>query len=83
MVLSQEDRIGTDVSASLRRLRQSVVVSMLDAVPSVRSIMQPDVQDSPVLSLGEPPDDLPCLRASTVRTLSLLFASSLSCLLVV
>jgi hypothetical protein len=70
VVISQEDSVGPDVSASLRRLRQAVVVSMLDAVPSVRSIMQQDAQDSHVLSLGDPPDDLPCLRGSMVLFLS-------------
>ena len=67
IVVSQDDRSGSDVSVAMRRLRQAVVVSMLDAVPSVRSINQPVADSSPVISLGEPPDDLPCLRSSTVH----------------
>lgn len=69
--MQQDDRVGPDVCAGLRRLRQAVVVCMLDAVPSVRSIMNADTVESSVIALGEPPDDLPCLRSSTVCFFSL------------
>ena len=82
VVVTQDDRSGADVSVALRRLRQAVVVSMLDAVPSVKSIIQPEgASASTVMSLGEHPDDLPCLKASTVPLLSLPSPSVPQCMI--